>query len=128
MLKELKYFLTDSYSLKTIAPGIQEAIIEYRLIRGTEDIKNFIEEVRDNLTSKIKRPGYAYGLSKLTGYEFSAVELGANTIIDAPYDSMVINVGLSNPTRNDIDNPENWNRGLFELELRVITIRKKDEK
>lgn len=122
--KELKYFLTDSYSLKMIAPGIHEASIEYRLIKGTNNIRNFMEEIRDNLTSKIKRPGYAYGLSKLTGYEFSAVETG-NTIIDAPYDSMVINVGLSNPTREDIDNKENWNRGLFELELRVITIKKK---
>ena len=69
--------------------------------------------------------GYAYGLSKLTGYEFPSVESGGNTLVDAPYDSMVINVGLANPTREDIDSEENWDRGLLELELRVITIRRK---
>lgn len=125
MEKELIIFLTDSYSLKTIASGVQEASIEYQLIKGTENIKKFIEEVRDNLTCKIKRPGYAYGLSKLTGYEFPSVESGGNTLVDAPYDSMVINVGLANPTREDIDSEENWDRGLLELELRVITIRRK---
>ena len=67
----------------------------------------------------------AYGLSKLTGYEFPSVESGGNTLVDAPYDSMVINVGLANPTREDIDSEENWDRGLLELELRVITIRRK---
>lgn len=126
MEKELTIFLTDSYSLKTIASGISEATIEYRLIKGTENIKKFIEEVKDNVTCKIKRPGHAYGLSKITGYEFPAVEAGGNTIVDAPYDSMVINVGLANPTREDIDDFENWDRGFLELELRVIVIRRKN--
>ena len=33
MEKELIIFLTDSYSLKTIASGVQEASIEYQLIK-----------------------------------------------------------------------------------------------
>lgn len=122
MEKDLIIYLTDSYSLKMIASGIQEATIEYKLIKGAENIKNFIEETRENITCKIKRSGYAYGLSKLTGYEFPVV---SNTIIDAPYDSVIINVGLANPTREEIDNKENWDCGFFELELRVITIKRK---
>lgn len=121
MEKDLIYYLTDAYSWKTIAPAIEEATIEYRRIKGTENIRKYIEEVRENIICKIKRPCYAYGLSKLTGFEFSSV---SNTIIDAPYDSVVINVGLANPTKENLDNPDNWDRGFFELELRVVTIRK----
>ena len=116
-------YLTDSMSLKPVASGIGEAILEYTRVTDPNQIRKIIEENKENINCKIKRNGYAYGLSKITGLQFFPAE--SSTIIDIPFGGTAINVGLANPTKEDIDNLDLWDKGLFELELRIIKVCKK---
>ena len=123
--ENLTIYLTDSMSLKVIAAAIHDAELSYRRIVGNESIKKIFDQYKGQIISKIKRKGYAYGISKLTESEFPAVEPGKSTMVDIPYGGIVINVGISNPTQYDIDNLELWDKGLFDLELRILYIKDK---
>ena len=116
-------YLTDSMSLKPVASGIGEAVLDYQRVTDPNQIKKIIEENTDVIECKIKRNGYAYGLSKITGLNFYPAE--SSTIIDLPFGGTAINVGLANPTKEDIDNLDLWDKGLCELELRIIKVCKK---
>lgn len=113
------YYLTDAMSLKEVGTGIRDAEIKYTRITDPELIKNYIEEHKELITSRIKREGYSYGLFKITGYEFPVSE---ENIIDLPRGGVAINIGLSNPTKADANIKENWDLGLIDLELRIIEI------
>ena len=114
---ERNFILTDAMSLKEISPAVYDADIKYKRIVGPEAIKAFIEDNKENLSCKIKRKGYAYGLSKLTGYTFETVE---DSMVDVPFGGAVINIGTANSTRVNLNDEENWDQGYLDLELRVM--------
>ncbi|MDE5550648.1 MAG: hypothetical protein K2I99_04765 [Bacteroidaceae bacterium] len=118
---ERKYILTDAMSLKEICSAIYEADIKYKRIVGREAIKKFIESNTDQITSKIRRESYSYGLSLITGYQFPTVG-SKEGIVDIARGGAVINVGIANPNRVDTNDLSNWDNGKLELELRILYI------
>ena len=125
--KEKNYcYVTDYGSINTISPGVRKSTISVERITGSENIKNFFDEIKKNysIVNKMKRDGYAYGLSRVSGIDFPVAK---DPLVDAPYGSIVVWVGISNPTKMDSNNKENWDKGYFNLELTVGKINKTEE-
>lgn len=122
MKNQTKIILTDAMSLKEVSPGIHNATIRYERIVGPEAIKNYILDRKDQIVSQLKRKGYSYGLKQITGCDFPVVNQSNDAMVDVPYGGVVINVGTSNPTKFDLNDEESWSKGVFDLELRILTI------
>lgn len=114
-------FLTDSMSLRVISPAIKKATLVYERLTDEEEIREFLTKRREYLESKLKRQGYSVGLRNITGMNFPVTD---DVIFDVAYGDTSVNVGISNPTRYDIEDQGNWEKGLFVPELRIITIEK----
>lgn len=123
-----KIILTDSNTLKQIRPSSAE--ISYYRVSGNE-IKELIETIEQlessgdvMIENKIKRDGISYGLYLQTGSWYPAME---ETIVDVPYEEITINFGTSNPTSKDVNLRENWDKGYFDLEARILYIKKNEK-
>ena len=119
-----KIILTDAMSLKEISPAIARAKLEYIRITGEDAVREFLEKHRENIISKLKRQGFSDGVFKETGIRFPVSD---DSIIDLPYGGIAINTGLAYPVKADLNDKENWEKGLCGLELRAIRVCKPEE-
>lgn len=131
MQKKIKIILTDSNTFKQIRPLTGE--IRYRRFSGNEvkDLMNYIGSLEQQglaeIESKIKRDGTAYGLLQTSGAWYPAVDTASEALVDVPYGSIAINFSVANPTNKlDVNDRDNWDKGMFDLEARVIRIEKTD--
>lgn len=130
-MQKTKIIITDSNTFKQIRP--LEAETRYRRFSGKE-VKVLMEYIEDleqqglvEIENKIKRDGNAYGLLQATGYNSPVVDMASEAIVDVPYGAISINISVANPTNKlDINDRENWDKGLFDLEARVMRIEKTD--
>lgn len=116
--------LTDAMSLKEISPAIARARLDYIRITGEDAVREFLEKHKANIVSKLKRQGFADGVYKETGLRFP---ISADSIIDLPYGGIAINTGLAYPVKADLNDKENWEKGLCGLELRAIKVCRPDD-
>lgn len=126
-MKKIKIILTDSNTFKQIRPLISD--IKYKRFSGTEvkDLIVYIEELEQKglveIENKIKRDGYSYGLLQATGVWYPAVDMASESIVDVPYDGIAINISIANSINKlDINDRDNWDKGMFDLEARVIRL------
>lgn len=130
-MKKLKIILTDSNTFKQIRPLISE--IKYKRFSGTEvkDLIKYIEELEKKglveIENKIKRDGISYGLLQTTGSWYPAVDMASESIVDVPYEGISINISVANSTNKDINDRENWDKGMFDIEARVIRLDRTDK-
>lgn len=130
-MQKLKIILTDSNTFKQIRPIVAET--RYRRFSGTEvkDLISFIEDLEQRglaeIENKIKRDGNSYGLLQATGAWYPAVDAASEAMVDVPYGAIAINISVANSTNKlDINDRDNWDKGMFDLEARVIRIEKTD--
>lgn len=130
-MQKIKVIITDSNTFKQIRPLVAET--RYRRFSGTE-VKDLMEYIGDlekqgkaEIENKIKRDGNAYGLFQATGLWYPAVDTASEAMVDVPYGTIAINISVANSTNKlDINDRENWDKGMFDLEARVMRIEKSD--
>lgn len=127
-MQKTKIILTDSNTLKQIRPSVAK-VTYCRLLLGTDirDLMNYIEDLEKQgkveIENKIKRDGNAYGLLKATGTWYPAVDTASEAMVDVPYGTIAINISVANPTNKlDINDRDNWDKGMFDLEARVMRV------
>lgn len=130
-MQKTKIILTDSNTFKQIRPLVAEA--KYRRFSGTEvkDLMDYIgvleEQGKVEIENKIKRDGNAYGLLQSTGAWYPAVDMASEALVDVPYGAIAINISVANSINKlDINDRDNWDKGMFDLEARVMRIEKTD--
>lgn len=130
-MQKTKIILTDSNTFKQIRPSVAET--RYRRFSEAEikDLMEYIgnleKEGKVEIENKIKRDGNAYGLYRATGIWYPAVDTASEAIVDIPYGAISINLSVANPTNKlDINDRDNWDKGMFDLEARVMKIEKTD--
>lgn len=128
-MQKIKIILTDSNTLKQIRPLVAET--RYRRFSGSEikDLITYIESLEKQgvveIENKIKRDGNSYGLLLATGAWYPAVDAASEAMVDVPYGAIAINISVANSTNKlDINDRENWDKGMFDLEARVMRIEK----
>lgn len=126
-MQKTKIIITDSNTIKQIRPI--KAEIQYKRFYAYEikDLIAYVEELEKNglaeIENKIKRDGYAYGLLKFTGAWYPAVYTSSEAMVDVPYGAIVINLSVANSiSKMNINDRENWDKGMFDLEARVMRI------
>lgn len=125
-MEKTKVILTDSNTFKQIRPSVSET--QYRRFSGAEvkDLINYIEDLEKQglveIENKIKRDGNSYGLLLATEKWYPAVDTTSEAIVDVPYGAIAINISVANSTKLDINDRDNWDKGMFDLEARVIKI------
>lgn len=130
-MQKTKIILTDSNTFKQIRPLVAET--KYRRFSGTE-VKDLMDYIGDleikglvEIENKIKRDGNAYGLLQSTGAWYPAVDMASEAMVDVPYGAVAINFSVANSTNKlDINDHDNWDKGLFDLEARVMRVEKTD--
>ena len=127
-----KIIITDSNTLKQIRPSVAD--IRYRRFSGREvkKLMDYIDVLEQKglveVENKIKRGGISYGLYLATGSWYPGVEISSQAIIDVPYETIAVNISVANSTHKlDINDRENWDKGMFDLEARVMKIERCDD-
>lgn len=129
-MEKVKIIITDSNTLKQIRP--LESEISYRRFIGKEvqDLINYIKDLEQRglveIENKIKRDGHSYGLLLSTGVSFPAVDAASEAMVDVPYGAIAINISVANSSKLDVNERENWDKGMFDLEARVMRIERTD--